>query len=86
MRKSARFVTIFAMDTTQERETIMNDLPIRKDNHDALYHYVFENPNDADKKDALGRKLKHTLYIDKSKLRHPRIIYYKDFDEIKLKK
>ena len=86
MRKSARFVTVFAMDTTQERETIMNDLPIRKDNHDALYHYIFENPNDADKKDSLGRKLKHTLYIDKSKLRFPRIMYYKDFDEIQLKK
>ena len=85
MRKSARFITVFAADTTQERETIFNDLPIKKDQHDALYHFVFENKGDNDKKDALGRKLKHTLYIDKSKLRHPRIVYYKDFDLITMK-
>ena len=85
MRKSGRFLTIFGCDNIQERDVIFEDLPIRKDNHDALYQFVFENKDDEKKVDNLGRKLRHTLYIDKSKKKHPRIVYYKDFDEIETK-
>lgn len=85
MRKSARLLTLFSLDTTQERETVMGDLPIKKDQHDALYNFIFENKADNDKRDKLGRKIRHTLFIDKSKLRHPRIVYYKDFDLITMK-
>ena len=80
MRKSARILTVFAADVIQERETIFNDLPIKKCQHDALYNHVFETPDD--KKDSLGRRLRHTLYIDKSKTRQNRILFYKDFDII----
>jgi hypothetical protein len=85
MRKSARLLTLFAMDSMSERDMIFNDLPIPKDSHDALYKYVFDNKADNDKKDALGRKLKHSLFIDKSKLRTPQIALYKDFDRITIK-
>jgi hypothetical protein len=84
MRKSARLLTLFAMDTTQEREKVMGDLPIKKDQHDDLYNYVFENDKN-DKPDNKGKKRRHTLFIDKSKLRQPRIVYYKDFDLITMK-
>ena len=80
MRKSARIMTVFAADVTQERETIFNDLPIKKCQHDALYDHVFETPDG--KKDSLGRTMRHTLYIDKSKTRQNRILFYKDFDLI----
>jgi len=81
MRKSARLLTLFAMDTTMEREKVMGDLPIKKDQHDALYNYVFESGN-TDKK---GKKLRNTMFIDKSKLRQPKIVYYKNFDLIEMK-
>ena len=84
MRKSSRILTIFSVDVTQERQAIFDDLPIKKDQHDELYKHVFENPSDADKKDKLGRKLRHTLYIDKSKTRQNKILFYKDFDLIEL--
>jgi len=80
MRKSARNMTVFAADVIQERETIFNDLPIKKSQHTALYNYVFEGGDDQ--KDGLGRKLRHTLYIDKSKTRQNKILYFKDFDLI----
>lgn len=82
MRKSARIMTVFAVDVTSERDAIFNDLPIRKDQHQALYDHVFENPDDKKKCDGLGRCLRHTLYIDKSKTRQNKILFYKDFDEI----
>jgi len=63
---------------------IFNDLPIQKDFHGALYKYVFDNKSDNDKTYDLGRKLKHTLFIDKSTLRTPKISLYKDFGKIEL--
>lgn len=84
-RKCGRYLTIFSCDNLMERDAIFEDILIRKDNYDPLYRFVFENPADADKKDALGRKLRNTLYVDKGKQRHNRIIYYKNFDEITTK-
>ena len=77
MRKSARLLTLFSLDTTMEREKVMGDLPIKKDQHDALYNYVFESDS--------GKKLRNTMFIDKSKLREPKIVYYKNFDLIEMK-
>ena len=85
MRKSCRLLTLFAMDTMSERDMIFNDLPIRKEEHDELYKYVFDNKSDNEKTDKLGRKMKHTLFIDKSKLRRPQISLYKNFDLIEMK-
>ena len=82
MRKSARMLTLFSVDSNQERETIFNDLPIKKDQHQSLYDFVFDNPDDAKITDSQGRPLRHTLYIDKSKTRSNKIKIYKDFDEI----
>ena len=86
MRKCGRFLTIFSCDNLMERDAIFEDILIRKDNYDPLYRFVFENRDDDNKKDELGRRLKHTLYVDKSKQRYNHIMYYKGFDEIKLKK
>jgi hypothetical protein len=85
MRKSCRLLTLFAMDTMSERDMIFNDLPIRKEEHDELYKYVFDNKTDNEKRDKSGRKMKHTLFIDKSKLRRPQISLYKNFDLIEMK-
>ena len=82
MRKSARIMTVFAVDVTQERDAIFGDLPIKKEQHAELYKHVFENQADKVKCDCLGRPLRHTLYIDKSKTRQNKIVYYKDFDLI----
>jgi len=82
MRKSARLMTLFSVDSNQERETIFKDLPIKKEDHQALYDHVFDNRDDDGITDSQGRPLRHTLYIDKSKTRFNKIKIYKDFDEL----
>jgi hypothetical protein len=85
MRKSIRLMTLFAMDIMSERDMIFGDLPIKKEIYDDLYKYVFNNKEDKNKIDNLGRTLKNTLFIDKSKLRSPDIVLYKNFDVITIK-
>ena len=84
MRKSARLITTFAIDSMEEREIIFKDLPIKKHDQDALYEYVFDNPEDEGKVDSMGRPAKFNLYIDKSKTRNSKIVFYKNFDLIKI--
>ena len=82
MRKAGRLSTVFSADVISERDKIFCDLPIDKKLHSPLYDYVFDNKDDNDKVDDLGRPLRHTLYIDKSKTRNKNIVFYKDFDLI----
>lgn len=82
IRSASQFMTIFSCDNTSERENIFEDLPISKKLYDPLFKYVFENEDDKDKKDNLGRKLRFSLYIDKSKKKHPTTQFYKNFDKL----
>ena len=66
---TAKLITLFAMNSC-ERDMVSNDYPL----NESLYKYVFESED----------KNKHTLFIDKTKMRSPQVTLYNDFNRFQI--
>lgn len=75
VRNCMNMITMMNTDNLYERDAIFQELPLKKQQYDDLYYYIFQNKNDENNK-------YNSMLLDMTRGKSNRVRIFKNFNEL----